>query len=424
MEKSKKNFIGSFLLITFIYVFSVLLALVTKVSIKSVMYEFQYNVLIILIVMELFTNLISNTGIMEKLSVRIAILSKGNKKLILLFFGFLMFLISAFLNNITAVMMILPIIFVLLKTIGINKKYLNLFFSVILSISNTGGASSPIGDFPAIVIMNSGITSFAGYLLRAFPMFLVTSVLLMGRWSLEVKNDDLNSAQKKLSIDMLQSRYKNLRVKKDVLLGLVLIFLFMFIGWSFIPQEIIPPEIIAILGYVVAMLFCKIKRVEVFQNIDFKPILTLSSFLFLSGVVSGTGILNSIALYFQNNITNSKHLLLIIMLITSIVSGLFGAGPAASAMMPVIVNLCLTTFSSQSDWVAIAYAASICAGSSMFMWSATAGIILSKEINSADLIDNDNTKNISWNMGDYLKYGIQNYIIQLIFAIIVICLVL
>lgn len=420
----KKNNIGSFLFITLIYVCSALIALFTNVSIKDVMNNYQYNVLIILIVMELFTNLISSTGIMEMLSIKLAILSKGNKKLILVLFGLLMFFISAFLNNITAVMMILPIIFVLLKTIGINKKYLNLFFATILALSNTGGASSPIGDFPAIVIMNSGITSFLGYLIRAFPLFLLTSLLLIIWWSFKVKDERKEESQKKLSIDLLKSRYKNLIVRKDVLIGLLVIFLFMFLGWSFVPQETMPSEIIAVLGYVIAMLYCKIKNVNIVQEIDFKPVLTISSFLFLAGIISNTGILNEIALYLQNNITNPKYLLIVIMIITSIVSGLFGAGPAASAMMPVIINLCSTKFITQSDWVAIAYAASICAGSSLFMWSATAGFILSKEINMAFLKDNENAKSLTWNIIDYLKYGIQNYIIQIVVAIIIIWFVL
>ena len=405
--------------ITLIYVCSALIALFTNVSIKDVMNNYQYNVLIILIVMELFTNLISSTGIMEMLSIKLAILSKGNKKLILVLFGLLMFFISAFLNNITAVMMILPIIFVLLKTIGINKKYLNLFFATILALSNTGGASSPIGDFPAIVIMNSGITSFLGYLIRAFPLFLLTSLLLIIWWSFKVKDERKEESQKKLSIDLLKSRYKNLIVRKDVLIGLLVIFLFMFLGWSFVPQETMPSEIIAVLGYVIAMLYCKIKNVNIVQEIDFKPVLTISSFLFLAGIISNTGILNEIALYLQNNITNPKYLLIVIMIITSIVSGLFGAGPAASAMMPVIINLCSTKFITQSDWVAIAYAASICAGSSLFMWSATAGFIL-----SANILDEENSKKINWNIIDYLKYGIQNYIIQIVVAIIIIWFVL
>ena len=422
--KNEKNNIGGFLLIVLIYVMGTIIALTNAVSLNAVMKNYQYNVLIILIVMELFTNLILSTGIMELLSIKLAVLSIGNNKLILILFGLLMFFISAFLNNITAVMMILPIVFVLLKTIGVNKKYLNLFFAMILAMSNTGGASSPIGDFPAIVIMNSGITSFLGYLVRAFPMFLLTSILLIMWWNRKVKDDKSKLYYRQLSIDLLKSRYKNLIVKKDVLFGLLIIFLFMFIGWSFVPQNLIPSELIAVLGYVIAMFYCKLKKINIYQKIDFKPILTISSFLYLAEVVSSIGILNDIASYLQMNIVNQKYLMIVIMLITSLVSGLFGAGPATSAMMPVIINLCSKTFVLQADWVAIAYAASICAGSSLFMWSATAGFILSKEINSANILDEENSKKINWNIIDYLKYGIQNYIIQIVVAIIIIWFVL
>ena len=200
--------------------------------------------------------------------------------------------------------------------------------------------------------------------------------------------------------------------------GLLIIFLFMFIGWSFVPQNLIPSELIAVLGYVIAMFYCKLKKINIYQKIDFKPILTISSFLYLAEVVSSIGILNDIASYLQ------IYLMIVIMLITSLVSGLFGAGPATSAMMPVIINLCSKTFVLQADWVAIAYAASICAGSSLFMWSATAGFILSKEINSANILDEENSKKINWNIIDYLKYGIQNYIIQIVVAIIIIWFVL
>ena len=77
MKKYKKNNIGSFFLITLIYLISTLIALFTKISIKEIMHNYQYSVLIILIIMELFTNLISSTGIMEMLSIKMAILSKG-----------------------------------------------------------------------------------------------------------------------------------------------------------------------------------------------------------------------------------------------------------------------------------------------------------------------------------------------------------
>lgn len=412
------NNISGYILVAFIYFISIIISLVTNVSIEVVMKNYQFDVLIILIFMEFFTNLISSTGIMEFLSLKIAKKSLGNKKRIIVLFGLLMFFISAFLNNITAVLMILPIVFVMLKTIGINQKYLNIFFASLLALSNTGGAASPIGDFPAIVIMSSGITTFLNYLLRAFPFFFITSLLILIRWKIVVESNDKTIEQNKLSLDILTSKYKNLVVKKDVLIYLIIIFIFMFIGWSFVPRRIIPPEIIAVIGYVLASVVCAFKKVKIVQTIDFKPILLISGFLFLAGIISETGFLTDVATILQNNIINPKILLIVIMFITSIMSGLFGAGPAASAMMPVVVNLCNTIFINQSSWVAVAYAASICAGSSLFMWSATAGFVLSKKINDENLFD-ENKNILKWNISNYLKYGIQNYIIQIIFAIIV-----
>lgn len=77
--KNEKNNIGGFLLIVLIYVMGTIIALTNAVSLNAVMKNYQYNVLIILIVMELFTNLILSTGIMELLSIKLAVLSKGNK---------------------------------------------------------------------------------------------------------------------------------------------------------------------------------------------------------------------------------------------------------------------------------------------------------------------------------------------------------
>jgi len=420
--KNKLNKKNSGVLMPLIYIFSIIIALVAKISIKDIMLGFQYNVLIILIIMELFTNLVSNTGIMELLSLKLSILSKGNKKTILVLFGLLMFLISAFLNNITAVLIILPIIFVLLKTIGVNQKYVNIFFAVILALSNTGGASSPIGDFPAIVIMSSGITTFAGYLMRAFPFFLLTSIIIICYYYLMIKEESQNTELKKLSLDLLQSKYKNLTINKGALFYLIVIFILMFIGWSIIPQNIIPPEVIALLGYVTALLVLERKNVKIVNSIDIKPVLTIGAFLFLSAVISKTGVLNQLAYCLQLNIQNSKLLLIVIMIITSLASGIFGAGATSSAMMPIIINLCNDVFASQTDWVAIAYAAAICAGSSLFLWSATAGIILSKKINGANLMEDN--KSIKWSIPEYFKYGILNYFIQIAVAIIIIFLIL
>lgn len=414
---------ASLILIAAMFVLGSVVALLFNIPVKSVMSNYSYDVLVILIVMELFTNLIAETGIMQLLAIKIAELSKGQKRLCLMMFGGMMFLISSCLNNITAVMMILPIVFVLLKTLEVDQKYVCVFFATILALSNTGGAASPVGDFPAIVIMTSGITSFLSYLTHAFPLFALTSVALIVMWGMYVKEEKDDGAIRRLAVSNLKSQYKNIEIRFDVLKCLEVVFVGMFLAWSFVPQSIIPPEIIAVLGYAVAMVICSIKKIKVGQLMDLKSVLTIASFLFFAQVISQTGILNLVATYLQNNISNPKLLVMAIMVITSLVAGVFSAGPAAAAMMPVIVEICKGPLGAQSDWIAVAYAAAICAGSSLFMWSATAGFILSGKVNAAG-IEEEGGKKVPWGVGQYLKYGFVNYVIQLSIALVIMAIVL
>lgn len=414
---------ASLILIAAMFAVGSSIALLFDIPIKNVMNDYSYDVLVILIIMELFTNLIAETGIMQLLAIKIAEMSKGRKRMCLMMFGGMMFLISSCLNNITAVMMILPIVFVLLKTLEVDRKYISVFFAAILALSNTGGAASPVGDFPAIVIMTSGITSFLSYLTHAFPLFALTSAILIVVWGMRVKKENDDGALRSLAISNLKSQYKNIEIRFDVLKLLAVVFIGMFLAWSFVPQNTIPPEIIAILGYGVAMVICSFKKISVGQLMDLKSVLTIASFLFFAQVVSQTGVLNLLANFLQSHIANPKLLVIVIMIITSIVAGIFSAGPAAAAMMPVIVNICHGSLGGQSDWIAVAYAAAICAGSSMFMWSATAGFILSGKVNSAG-IEEEEGKKTSWGVGQYLKYGFINYVIQLAIALTVIAIVL
>ena len=414
---------SSLLLITIMFVLGVGISLFFNVPVKKVMGNYSYDVLVILVVMELFTNLIAETGIMQLIAIKIAELSKGRKRLCLMLFGGMMFLISSCLNNITAVMIVLPVIFVLLKTLEINKRYVCTFFAAILALSNTGGAASPVGDFPAIVIMTSGITTFIKYLTHAFPLFAVTSVALILFWGLRVKREKDDGSVRTFAIDTLKSQYKNIVIRFDVLRWLAVIFVGMFAAWSFIPQSIIPPEIIAVLGYVIAMAVAIVKKIRVKQLINLKSVLTIASFLFFAQVISQTGLLNSLASFLQENISDPKLLVIVIMVMTSIIAGIFSAGPAAAAMMPIIIQICNGPLKSQSDLIAVAYAAAICAGSSLFMWSATAGFILSSKVNSAEIVENEHDK-ISWGVGQYFKHGFINYGIQMLIALLSVILVL
>ena len=58
------------------------------------------------------------------------------------------------------------------------------------------------------------------------------------------------------------------------------------------------------------------------------------------------------------------------------------------------------------------------------MWSATAGFILSGKVNLSGIEDERSGKKIVWGVGQYLKYGVINYAIQILIAFVVIAVVL
>lgn len=414
---------GALLLITAMFLAGTAAALFNGIPVRRIMDGYSYDVLVILIVMELLTNLIAGTGIMQLLAIRLADCSQGRKRACLVLFGVLIFLISSCLNNITAVMMVLPIVFVLLRTLETDQRYVSVFFAAFLALSNTGGAASPIGDFPAIIILTSGITSFLSYLTHAFPLFALTSAALLALWGSRVKREGGDGALRGLAICNLKSQYRNFTIRYDVLGWLGAILFGMLLAWSFVPQDVLPPEVIAVLGYALAMAVCAVKGVKVEQRMDLRSLLTIASFLFFAEAVSQTGILAALAEALQAHIHNPKLLILAIMVITSLVAGVFSAGPAAAAMMPIIVELCHGPLSAQSDWIAVAYAASICAGSSLFMHSATAGFILSGKVNGAGIPCGGGSY-ARWGMGHYLKYGLVNYAVQLGIALVLIALIL
>ena len=270
--------------------------------------------------------------------------------------------------------------------------------------------------------MSSRVTSFLGYLTHAFPLFVLTSIVLITVWGMSVKKEKDDGAIRYLAISTLKSQYKYSTIRFDVLKWLVAIFIVMLLAWSFVPQNIIPPEIIAVLGYAVAMVICSVKKIKVEQIIDLKSVLTVASFLFFAQVIGQTGILDLVAVYLQSNINDPKLLVMAIMVITSLVAGVFSAGPASVAMMPLIVEICKGPLGAQADWIAVAYAASICAGSSLFMWSATAGFILSGKVNAAGM--EEGRRKISWGVGQYLKYGFVNYAIQISIALAITAVIL
>lgn len=390
------------------------------ISLEEVLRRFQWQVIAIYIALDLFSGLLMGTGFVEGLGLRLARWSRGRRISAVVIFTCVMFILSGLVNNLAAILVMLPVIFVLLKAMDLDQGYVNAFFALLLAVTNLGGASTPIGDFPALLIMSSGLTTFGAYLVRAWPLFFFTSIVLIISQSLFLRrraraSTPREEASRQLEIHILGVRHRYLRVDRRSLGYLVATFVLMFTGWGFLPPAMVPPEVTAVVGLGLgAVLVARRGLRPAAESFNLDAAIRISTFLFLAALASTTGILDQAAAALMGWTEDPIALLVTLMLMTAVMSGVFSAGPAAAAMLPVALGLVEPGAALQShrEWVAVAFAAAVCAGSSLFMWSATSGFLLADKVSGEGLRTSDG-RPLTWGLGNYFKYGLLYFGAQL-----------
>ncbi len=121
--------------------------------------------------MMLLTGMMSIVAILRKsgfftiISVKIAELAGGNPLKILILFSILTAVLSAFLDNVTTVLIIIPIVIELTAGMGLDPKLYVISQAI---VSNIGGTATLIGDPPNIIIGSKVGISFNQFLVNHF----------------------------------------------------------------------------------------------------------------------------------------------------------------------------------------------------------------------------------------------------------------
>jgi Na+/H+ antiporter NhaD/arsenite permease-like protein len=163
-----------------------------------------------------------------------------------------MYLVSGLVNNLTALLLVLPVLLILLKLMGVGQRQLSWTLGVILIACNLGGAATPIGDFPAILLLGRGSMSFSGYLVRAAPPTALALFVLLALviWLVRPQRGaPQNPLAERLSVAVMQKLYRSVRLDTKLLVPALSLLFSMLLAWMFIPASTgITPEIICWIG--------------------------------------------------------------------------------------------------------------------------------------------------------------------------------
>lgn len=133
----------------------------------------DFNTLGLLTGMMVLVILIGESGLFQFLAIKGAKLAKGSPWGILVMLSCITALISAFLNNVTVVLLIAPVTFLIADELRINP-YPFLFAEI--NASNTGGTATLIGDPPNIMIGSAAGLPFNAFIVHLTPLVLLVFV--------------------------------------------------------------------------------------------------------------------------------------------------------------------------------------------------------------------------------------------------------
>ena len=136
----------------------------------------DFETIMLLFGMMIIVSVLKHSGLFTIVSVRISELTRGNPVKILILFSVVTALMSAFLDNVTTVLIIIPIIIELTRGLGLDpKKYV---LSQVI-ISNIGGTATLIGDPPNVIIGSKVGLTFNQFLVNLGPPVIVIFIVVL-----------------------------------------------------------------------------------------------------------------------------------------------------------------------------------------------------------------------------------------------------
>lgn len=160
---------------------AILMILLGIVNQEHAIQGVDFNTLGLLIGMMIIVGIAKDSGMFQYVAIWVSKLGRGKPVPIFMLLTLTIALFSALLDNVTTVLLMIPVTFVIANNLKINPKG---FLIGAILLSNIGGTATLIGDPPNILIGSAANLSFNDFLINLAPISLVLTALtiLMLRW--------------------------------------------------------------------------------------------------------------------------------------------------------------------------------------------------------------------------------------------------
>lgn len=361
----------------------------------------DFNVIFLLVAMMIIVHTAARSGIFNWLAKELLKFTKGNPKGVLITLGFFTALASAFLDNVTTVILIMPVTFVIAKELDINP--IPLLITEILT-SNIGGTATLIGDPPNIIIGSAAGFSFMDFVSELSGIVVLTLLITIGILMFLFRKDLKTTDEKKMKIMNLDNSKTITNFPLMIRSSITLLFVIA----GFILHDVIHIQacVVAMAGASFLLVFENPKHI--FKEIEWNTIFFfIGLFIIIGGLEASGGIslITGKLLDFTQGSQNATAM--IILWSSGFLSGIVDNIPYTVTMAPMLVQIQNTmgiTYTYPLWWC---LSLGACLGGNMTIIGAAANVIVSETASNSG-------HHISFTK--FMKYGVLITLISLILS--------
>jgi len=374
MHRTLVAFLGAALILFVTYTLGTFDKSFYIISFDDAMGAIDLNVIFLLMGMMLFVGVMKKTGMFQFLAYKAYALAKGNVFVLSLILQVITAILSAFLDNVTTMLLVIPVTIEIAVTLKIHP--LTLLVPEVFA-SNVGGTATLIGDPPNILIGSyAGLTfgQFVQNLTVVCTICLAVSSLWYLWWH---KKDYLKAEVKDIprTIAYLKEEYQ-ITNKKLTVQGLLLLAftIGLFATHGILHMQV---SVAALIGSLILVAVSRVDIVELLEKEVEWP--TLVFFIGLFMVIAGaeeTGLIQMIANWVkdvsQGNLTAA---IIIVLWVSAIASAFIDNIPFTATMLPIIAFLNQTIPGAESGVLWWSLALGACLGGNGTMIGASANVV-------------------------------------------------
>ncbi|WP_136608115.1 ArsB/NhaD family transporter [Paenibacillus dokdonensis] len=314
-----------------------LMVILGIVSQETAIHHIDFNTLGLLIGMMIIVNITAETGLFKFVAIWAAKKAKGRPLAILLVLMLLTAVGSAFLDNVTTVLLMVPVTFSITRQLRVNPIP---FLITQIIASNVGGTATLIGDPPNIMI-GSAVKelTFMAFIQNLMPIALVILALLIPIFIFLFRKQIKTTPELMQSIMDLDE--KELLTDKKLLTKCLTVLGLTIFGF-FIHQLVhIESATVALAGaFLLLLLTGEHMLEEAFAKVEWPTIFFFIGLFILVGGLIETGVIATLAekavALTGGNVTSTSMLIL---WLSAIASAFIDNIPFVATMIPMIQDM-------------------------------------------------------------------------------------